>query len=275
MRTPLSSYIPESFFFSGKQQIPSRLCRESLALLRASDDYRILACRGTALCEGASFLCLCEIQNDERSFLEASIGTHRTVAIAGKRGPILLFGDLLAHTGLLLAVCPSLPSESLRRALLALGRHDVLCSPAIPNEAMIPHAADAETADRLRELFFYLDRILKPRDAISFWTQTRLTSGIVGREVEPNRLPIKEIEISEAEQARLSAFLLSVFLRYRHEDGKASAHVSEDDAYVSYRVELLSVKKHLPDTDGARDGTSALPVFQPFAASGEIGRAHV
>ncbi len=264
MRNSLNSYIPEGFFLEGKQQIPPRLCRESLALVNASDHYRILACRGELFAEGALLASCCELPSSELAFLETTLCTHRAVALLGKRGPILLFGDLLTHTGLLLAVCPQLPPSSLRRALLAIGKGDVLCSSALPNEELIPHATDVESADCLRELFFYLDRMLTPREAISFWTQTRLASGISGCAVEAKSLPIASVSLSDAEQARLSAFLLSYFLRCRQQDGAVSAHVNETDLSFSYRMELLSTRSDLQDASTAHSALLALPAFRQF-----------
>ena len=139
---------------------------------------------------------------------------------------------------------------------------------------MIPHTADADVTDQLRELLFYVDRILNPRDTISFWTQTRLASKVAGYPVGSDHLPIKAVPLSDAEQARLAAFLLSVFLRYRHKNGSAEAHVTETDRTFSYRVELLPAKNEQKPTV-PQDDLLALPAFRQFALQEADGETTV
>ncbi len=259
----IRNYIPESFFLEKKDRDHMRVCREELVLVDPAQDFRVVAGRGKGIREGEPYGSLDRLPKSDREFLKRSLGNGNRLLLQGKDQAILLFGDLLSATGLLLIICPQFDAFALRRGLLLLQRTDFVCSPSLENTAPSPQQSDAAVCDYLQAIFYDLDRILSPSHKIGLWTRTALIANFVGCPSEFRSLPVEDVPLAPSEKLRPSAFLLCLYLSIRAEALHACAEGEDNLSSVALNVSLYE-PQGLTRTEGDYPFLS-LPAFRGIA----------
>ena len=120
----LESYVPDSFFREGKEELSGRECREDFCLINPSDKNRILAARGAAFEVGKHL----EISSSERSFVLTALSSGQTVACLCDNHPLILFPSLLQACGLIPVLLPHGKIGDVALCLCHLNRPDFLLS---------------------------------------------------------------------------------------------------------------------------------------------------
>lgn len=234
----IRNYIPESFFLEKKDRDHMRVCREDVVLIDPANNFCVVAGRGKEIREGEPYTPLDRLPKSEWNFLKQSLGKGNRLLVQGKNQAILVFGDLLSATGLLLIVCPHFDAVALRRGLLLLQRTDFVCSPALENGTPSPQQSDASVCEYLQSIFYDLDRILSPSHKIGIWTRAALIANFAGCPSEFRSLPVEDIPLAPSEKLRLSAFLLCLYLSIRAEALRACAEGEDSLSSISLNVSL-------------------------------------
>lgn len=240
----IKSYVPEAFFLEQKDREHMQIFHETFALVDPANGYRVMAGRGKGIRADLPFAPLDDLLRSERDFLERSLASSPHVLLQSGDRAILVFGDLLPASGLLLVLCPTHGASSLRRALLLLQKNDFVCSSAQEKESTTPRQSDAAVYEYLRGIFYDLDRILSPSDSLGIWTRIALIANFAGCAVDVQALPVKAVSITSSEALRLSAFLLCLFLSIRAEATAVSAAGEDAATELSLRVTLGDARAH-------------------------------
>ena len=234
----IRSYIPESFFLEQKNRDHMRLCREDLVLVDPARNYLVVAGRGKGIREGERFELMERLPREETEFLNSSLGSASLVLLQAKGAALLVFGDLLSASGLLLILCPRFEATAVRRGLLLLQRTDFICSPTLENTAPSPQGSDAAVCEYLQDVFYYLDRILSPSHRIGLWTRAALTATFAGCPSEYRSLPVEDIPLPHPEKLRLTSFLLCLYLSIRAEALRACTEGEDSISSIALSVSL-------------------------------------
>ena len=229
----ISSYVPESLFLDQKDEAHMRVCREDFVLVDPANGYRVVAGRGKGICEGEIFEPLRKMPKAEREFMERALARHRRIFLQGRDGPILVFGELLAASGLLLVLCPRFDVLSVRRGLLLLRKNEFACSEKLEEHAPTPRRGDVSVCDCLQEIFYYLDRILLPSKDTALWTSAALIANFAGCRADFGAMPAESVALLPHDRLRLSAFLLCLFLSMRNQSIAASVRGELSESAVS------------------------------------------
>ena len=159
----VSSFVPESLLLDGKNALSCRPCREDCALLDTNRAFTPVAFRGAFFaCD--DFFSRVGVSLSELTLLTSELRTHPRMLLPTASGSLLLFGELLQTTGLLLVIRPHLPANcsavSLLSALSMIGETYFALPPSVSLKAASFSSFDDALLEQLRELFFYLN---------SFW----------------------------------------------------------------------------------------------------------
>lgn len=210
----LNSYLPESLFLIDKKEDHMRLCYESCAVLDPADGYRVIACRGKGIEINQPFAPIASLSRSERDFLDASLGRHNRLFLSNGKEAILLCADLLPATGLCLAIVPEGNPKAVYRVLHFLGKDSFVSAPEHAADSLTPHVGDDAVYRRMSELFSCLEGI-GARSPELFWTRVRWLSRFAGCRLENMSLPRESVTLAAADDARLTVFLLCLFLSLR------------------------------------------------------------
>ena len=232
----IRSYIPEAFFLDQKGEDHMRVCREDFVLVDPADGYRAIAGRGKDLQIGTGFAPILRLSRSERAFLEANLGQNSRFLLRGKKEALLVFGDLLEASGLLLVLSPRFDAKSLQRGLALLQKGEFLSSGGVTARAPSPRNGDGAVCNYLQEVFYYLDRIFSPTDSLRLWTTASLIANLAGCRADFGAMPTEAIDLLPLDRLRLSAFLLCLFLSIRENATLATATGNVSDAEVSIGV---------------------------------------
>ena len=220
----LESYVPDSFFREGKEELAGRECREDFCLINPSDKNRILAARGAAFEVGKHL----EIASSERSFVLTSLSSGQTVACLCSNRPMILFPALLQACGLIPVLLPHGKCEDVAICLRHMNRSDLLFSPALSEVARHGRGDEALYRD-LCEQMTLCDRILSPDRDDDFRLHSAYVALFSGFRADVTTLPIGAYPVSDAELKRWTAFLLCTLLSLRTLS-TARAHLALDGA---------------------------------------------
>ncbi len=266
MKQQLNAYVPESLLTDEKQDRARRVCHEDCMIVDPSDNFRILVSRGRTAMQGKRLDKLFAIPSLEMQFLRNALSKNTHVLLmGGDSRALLVFGDLLRASGILLVLSPHADAHAVTRLLHHVGRSDFAISPELSRVSPVPHSGDDEVYEQLTELFFYLDRILSPSPRFGLRTKTHLIANFAGCILDDVAVPLDSLSCPPAESERLIAFLLCSFLSLRTCDHGVSAKTDEADLPVfRYRVEPIA------DSDEKRIASCdfpflSLPAFCRFA----------
>lgn len=250
----VESYVPEISFFEEKDGAGCRACFEDCAVIDTNQNNAVVAFRGLNLPNGGDYFQFLGLGERESTRIKSALSRASRVVIPCKIGILLVFGELLGATGLLVTLLlpptkkfsdvPSLYG-SVCRSFEALGRRDFVLLGELTEKS--PRIEDRDTAHRLCELLYYPDSILsqKPlRDGI--WTLSLRIANFAGCKLEKVGLPVRDVDCPPMEISRLVAFLLCAFLTLRQQSGTVSAEGEEapfKNAALCYRVTLQAGKK--------------------------------
>lgn len=241
----VESYIPELQYFQSKHQNGARRIHEDLAVLDAAKDLRVLAGRGRFVRNGEPLATLCGLPREELAFLHRSLPASHCTALLGSCGVVLVFADLLKESGTLLAVLPHADVAETVRSLSYV-EEPIALSPALIAKPVTETNTNEEVCEQIREVFFYVSRILKRNADLGLWTRTLLLANFVGCRTDETSLPTQAIPLTSPELSRLVAFLFCTFLTLRQKDGHVGAWCefpTVRDLPYSYRVSF----EPLPD----------------------------
>jgi len=246
----IKSYIPEKEFFDGKNMIASRLFHDDCAMLDINNDFRVIAERGFHMSTGTPFFDTVHLQKAEITRIRQFIHSDEELLILpSEASTLLLFSALIQSTSTLLVIRTPHSEEKVRNAL-EFARRDAF-SPVfcLENEQ---RSSEAELREQLAEIFYYLDRILKPSSEIGLWTHLLLIANFVGCRLDRISLPISIPKISQHDRDRLTAFFLSAFMILRYHTGlneaisstadESHAFSSEPETSPHFSIQL----RHLP-----------------------------
>lgn len=256
MKQQLNAYVPESLLLDEKQERARRVCHEDLLIVDPADGFRVLVSRGRTPMQGKRLDKLFSIPAPEMQFLRNALSkSTRVLLMGGDSRALLVFGDLLRSSGVLLVLSPHADALAVARLLHHVGRSDFAVSPALSQVSPMPHSGDDEVYEQLSELFFYLDRILSTSPRFGLRTKTHLIANFAGCILDDVAVPLDALTCPTVEIERLIAFLFCAFLSLRTHDRGVSAKTDECDTPVlRYRVE--------PIADA--DGKDACPCDFPF-----------
>ena len=234
----VNSYLPESLFLAGKDQEPVRVCREEVALIELIGNFPIVAARGRGLRVGEPFAPLAELSAAARELLLSTLAANDRVLMAYQGSAVLLFGDLLSSSVLLLAVRVAHKPDSVRRTLALLGKSEFvpLFFPASSSTTL--HERDRAAYQALLELFYYIDRVLGSGEALGLWTKTLTVANFAGCLLDRVALPVESVALLPKEEGRLTAFLLCLFLSLRSELANSQAQGTYDAVRLHYAVQV-------------------------------------
>ena len=274
MKQQLNAYVPESFLLDEKQECARRVCHEDLLIVDPADGFHVLVARGSTPMQGKRLDKLFAIPSSEMQFLRNTLSTStRVLLMGGNSRALLIFGDLLRSSGILLVLSPHADASAVARLFNHMGRSEFVPSPALSQVSPVPHSGDDEIYEQLTELFFYLDRILSPSPRFGLRTKTHLIANFAGCILDDVAVPLDALTCPTIESERLVAFLFCAFLSLRMHDRGASAKTDERDLPVlHYRVEPIADEddRNLPPCDFP---FLALPAFRRFTALSANGNA--
>lgn len=217
----LSSYVPESLHTLQKRQKPCRLFFEDLVVIQPEKSFRILASRGENLPTGADFFNTCGVLASDAALLRSHESRQTRFLLPCEKGCVLLFGDLLSETGLLLGILLAQSTEDVFCALKRMGQDGFVTPPKMSqSKALLSSHYDETLCRHLEELFYYLERILHPTPESSLWTRCLLIANFVGCRLERVALPIETPPLSKGENACMTLFLFCAFLTLRQKSGR-------------------------------------------------------
>jgi hypothetical protein len=93
----VESYIPDSFFRRGKEELDGRECREDICMIDPSDNNRILAARGTSFAVGNRLM----LDANEQVFLADALSSGQSAALLWLDRVLVFFPSLLGSCGLI------------------------------------------------------------------------------------------------------------------------------------------------------------------------------
>ncbi len=206
----VESYVPDSFFRQGKEELGGRECREDFCLINPSDQNRILAARGASFGVGE---CLTLDEREQATFSDA-MSRGKSVALLWKDGVLILFPALLRDCGLIPVLRPHGKCGDIAFCLRHMNRPDLLLSSALLEEAK--HGRGDETLyGDLCEQFMHCERILCPEKDVDFRLHSAYVAHFAGYRADVTSLPLGAYPITVAELRRWTAFLLCTFLAFR------------------------------------------------------------
>lgn len=232
------AYVPELLMTEGKDQPHMRVCREECALLDPANKYRVLAGRGIDLKIGEPFAPFAALPASERDFMERALARTNRVLVNGKRGPLLIFGDLLPYSGLLFVVAPHFDERTLRRGLYWTAHAGFTAEIPIFEESLPLQREDEEVCRALEEMFYYLDRIFSDLPTPGLWTRTQLIANFAGCLLDQVQLPPEMPDIPRGERLRLTAFLLCAFFTMRRHSEIVDVEGGAASDAFRYRMEF-------------------------------------
>ena len=266
MKQQLNAYVPESLLTDEKQDRARRVCHEDFLIVDPADGFRVLVSRSRSPMQGKRLDKLFAIPSSEIQFLRNALSkSTRVLLMGGDSRALLVFGDLLRASGILLVLSPHADALAVARLLRHMGRSELAVSPALSQVSPIPHSGDDEVYEQLTELFFYLDRILSQSPRLGLRTKTHLIANFAGCILDDVAVPLDSLTCSSLERDRLIAFLLCAFLSLRTHDRGVSAKTDDGDLPVlRYRVEPIS-DENGNDTPLLDFPFLSLPAFRHFA----------
>ena len=266
MKQKLNAYVPAIEFTDEKELTPLRTHHEDLCVIDPNDQYRILAHRPAVSAEGATLLEEWSIPEDALPFLKTALASHSRAALLADGRAVLILGELYAASGVLLAIRPHLSPASLRRYAETYGLGDLVFSPDFPTPSTAP-AIDEE--EPLNELNYYLGQILTPRSDVNAATLVWRVASFVGCRLEHADPPSEELCISDAQNKRLTAYLLCVLLHLQAQGGRVFATDVTDATQPQFRYRIAYVDPEEDRVGEALHRLSALrfhklPAFSDF-----------
>ena len=268
MKQQLKSYFPESLLIEGKQEPLRHSFHEDCLMVDPFERLRILAARSHRPVLGTSLERAYAIPAEELQFFKQHIlqeGRTRLLLSDANGRAMLVFGDLLSSSGLLLVLALQDSAEAVARMLHHSGRTGFLPSPRLASVSLVPHADDDDVYTHLAELFFYLDRILADTPRVGLRTKTLLIANFTGCQLDDTALPLETLTCPPAECERLVAFLLCAFLTLRTRDKGIRAHTDKDGQTLCYRVEPINAPCGTPHADVRNFPFLKLPTFHRFS----------
>ncbi len=206
----VESYIPDSFFRRGKEELGGRICREDICLLDPSDNNRILAARGSSFTVGARL----SLDAEEQAFLAAALSKEQTAALPWRDGVLIFFPSLLGSCGLIPVLRPHGTCEDIAFCLPHMNRPNLMLSPALLEAAK--HGRGDETLyGDLCEQFILCRQILHPEQDVDFRLHSAYIAQFAGYRADVTALPLGSYPITGAEMKRWTGFLLCTFLALR------------------------------------------------------------
>ncbi len=246
MKQELNAYVPEIDFTDHKSLLPLRTHREELSVVEPADQYRILAHRPYLNDKEITLPSLWSISDDELSFLQTALTSHRRVALFADGKAVLFLSELYAASGLLLAVRPQCPPAALRRYADTCGWGAIAFSPSFP----MPAASLSEDEfEEMAELNYYLGQILTPRKEVGIATLAWRIANFVGCRLSESNLPTEETLLPEAQRNRLVAYLFCVFLHLHTLSGSVSAADASDEKAPHFRFRIEYVDPGADETN--------------------------
>ena len=249
----LRGYVPEATFLCKKKRPTVQTCREDCAVIDVTNGFLILASRGTSLPEGTDLRrALNMTETEQAQFSElCRKHTHLFLTVGGL--PVLLFSDFLSSTGLLLAVIPHAPSNTVLPALQHLNRTDFFTPPS--EEAKRCTVSEIRRAsDLLADLLYYTDRILQSKPTqLNQQYYLAHTAAFAGCALDLETVRNFAKMDDPLKSPRTVLFLLCVFLFLRNQAGSLLA--KRKKASVVYHVTLRSI------TERSKDPCVPLPTF--------------
>jgi hypothetical protein len=115
----------------------------------------------------------------------------------------------------------------------------------LPKDALLSARYDEALCHQLEELFYYLDRILRPSPDSSLWTRCLLISNFVGCRLERVALPVTALSLSAGDDARMTLFLLCSFLTLRQKSGSVMTDGAEESSNYQCTVSFFEESKTL------------------------------
>lgn len=235
----LNSYLPESLRFHQKTEEGARIFSQDLAVVDGAT-RTVLAHRGEAFeAEGIG----CAVLSDAALWewvTAPRAGASRLLLGAGE-GSLLVLADLFRLSGLLVLAYLPAPSAAVALALARMGRRDVALL-----EGILPRTSSAAEEEALpedlRELLYYLDRVLCAKEAVSLWTSCVTVAALAGCRLEQVAMPPTLPDLKPSDVARLHLFLLCTLLTLRGKEGRvlASSQENAECSLCQCRVELLT-----------------------------------
>ncbi len=266
MKQQLNAYVPESLLTDEKQDRARRVCHEDFLIVDPANGFRILVSRGRSPMQGKRLDKLFSIPASEMKFLRSALSksTH-VLLMGGNSRALLVLGDLLRASGVLLVLSPHADAHAVARLLGHMGRSDFAVSPAFSQVSPVPHSGDDEVFSQLTELFFYLDRILSPSPRFGLRTKTHLIANFAGCILDDVAVPLDALTCSPLESERLVAFLLCAFLSLRTHDRGVSAKTDDRELpALRYRIEPITDETG-SDAPSLELPFLSLPAFRRFA----------
>jgi len=263
----MQNYLPEKKYLESKQCRCSRILREQVAVFSATENFRLLTCCGASDPTKQTLFQAYDLKREEQDFLKIALKSHRRVLVASAEGSLLVFGDWMADTGLLLALRLPESKSLLARVLAVMGRGEIVISPhEVPPHAKDPSPDDA--IEHLAELFHYLDRVFSPADQIGLPTRAALIAELIGCRVDPTALPGALSDPPPQNQHRWTAFLFCALLSLRNENvslssvGNLRCALSYDNGSIDEKAETTAASEK-----DERFAWTKHPCFAPFAIS--------
>lgn len=258
----MQNYLPEKRHLEGKQNRSSRVLRERIAVFSAGADSRLMASYGLNASAGQTLFQVFDFEREERDFLESSLKSRRRVLAACAEGSLLVFGDWMADTGLLLVLHLPEPKSLLARVFALMGRGEIAVSPGEEP----PHAkgfAPDDAIEHLAELFYYLDRIFSPSAEIGLPTRAALIAELIGCRIDRDALPAAISELPSENQGGLTAFLFCALLTLRNEN-VSLASVGNLRCSLSYTEGSIGKKETATSEKNEAFAWTRHPGFAPF-----------
>lgn len=240
-----SAYFPESLFLEGKQVPSCRVCREDCILIDAEQDFCPVAFRGSNVIARKNYFSEIGLSASEYSFFLTSYPMRDRILLqTTQNGILLVLGDFLDATGLLLVIRPHLEwshaaiGSTLLATLSFIGENGFAASPEVRSRAPQSCFSDHDLCEQMKELFFYLNSFCNPQPfSVGLFTGSLRIANFAGCKLECVSLPFQEQLTDTAEQIRLATFLLCVFLSLRWQTDCIRTDCAVDvSPFLRYRV---------------------------------------
>lgn len=273
----IHNYVPEKLQLEGKHGRSSRVCREGFGIFSAADRFRRLISCGTVATPMQEAFLEEGIRREELGFLKAALKSHGRVLLQAAEGSLLVFGDWLNSTGLVLSVRLPEPKNAVMQALGMMGREDFAISPDEEESPRAIRASADEVLEHLAEIFYYLDRILSPSAELGLLTRATLIAELIGCHADCTALPLTFPSLLSHKASSLTAFLFCAFLSLRREHVSAESEEARG-RFPSFRCTLSAVEERVtqPSEEEIEEKREfswmGHPAFAPFEISvGENG----
>ncbi len=227
--SPVYGYLPEAGLTERKQAWDCRLFREDCALVRAAEDFRILASRtsGAAggLAVGKSLLTLLERDPESCRRLRAFGGGEgkALLLLPYGEGCLLFFSQLRASVGLLLVLhleAPYRRTESILSRWEGAARSQRIKSNESGMQETARYERESPLARHLADLLWHTERMLSPRSDDSLRMLCRRAAGFAGCRILPADHPSAHASLSPNDHCILVAALIGCFLILRGRIGR-------------------------------------------------------